>query len=271
MTYQGHFITGGQARLYLATFGNCSAERAVLFLPPFMEEMNLSRAVVARQARMLAEAGYFVVLLDFFGTGDSEGEIDEATVPVWLDDIAAALAWIGQKQRSSVTLWGLRLGALLAAHYVDDRNADVVDRLLLWKPVINGHQLMSQFFRLKQMSEMMQGRGGNQINWYRRCLEGEPVEVAGYLMSSSLVSQVSALSLQPSACLDAVTVIWIEAASEKVPLVVSRLHDQWTGGRLSLEVCSGVPFWQVPDSYDAENLSVLTLKCLQEADRVCHA
>lgn len=269
MRYQGHFINGAQARLYLATFGHCSAEHAVLFLPPFAEEMNLSRAVVARQARMLSEAGYFVVLLDFFGTGDSEGDIDEARVPGWLDDIDAALAWIGQKQRASVTLWGLRLGALLAAHYVDDRGAEAVDRLLLWKPVINGHQLMNQFFRLKQMSEMMRGRGGDQINWYRRCLEGESVEVAGYSMSSAFVSQISALALQPAAWMERVTVIWIEAASETVPLIVSRLHDQWPGDRLSLELCSGVAFWQVPDTYAANSLNVLTLKVLKEADGVC--
>ncbi|WP_020679658.1 serine aminopeptidase domain-containing protein [Marinobacterium rhizophilum] len=269
--YQGHFIAGGQGRLYLATFGDCSAEHAVLFLPAFAEEMNLSRAVVARQARMLTEAGYFVVLLDYFGTGDSEGEIDDATVPGWLDDIEATLTWIGQKRRSSVTLWGLRFGALLAARYVDDRDAEVVNRLLLWKPVINGHQMMSQFFRLKQMSEMMLGRGDEQVNWYRRCLEGEPVEVAGYPMSSGLVSQISALSIQPSAWMETVSVIWIEAASEKVSLNVCGLHDQWPGDRLTREVCTGVPFWQVPDTYQAESLSVLTLKCLKEADGVCHA
>lgn len=271
MKYQGHFIAGGQGRLYLAAFGDCSAEHAVLFLPPFAEEMNLSRAVVARQARMLTEAGYFVVLLDYFGTGDSEGEFDEARVPGWLNDIEATLVWIGQKQRSSVTLWGLRLGGLLAAHYVDDRGAEAVDRLLLWKPVINGHQLMNQFFRLKQMSEMMQGRGDDQINWYRRCLEGETVEVAGYPMSSGLVSQISALSMQPSTWMEKVRVIWIEAASEKVPLTASRLHAQWPGDRLTIEACTGVPFWQVPDTYDADSLTILTLKCLKEANGVCHA
>jgi exosortase A-associated hydrolase 2 len=268
---RGHFIAGGKGRLYLATFGNCSATQVVLFLPPFAEEMNLSRAVVARQARMLAENGYFVVLLDYFGTGDSEGEIEEATVPGWLEDIEASLAWIGQLPRTSVTIWGLRFGALLAAHYVDDRRPETVDRLLLWKPVIRGLQLMNQFFRLKQMSEMMRGRGGDPVDWYQRCLEGEPVEVAGYPMSPVLVSQISVLSLRPSSWMEAVSVIWIEAASEKVPLVVSQLHEQWPGDRLRMEVCPGVPFWQVPDTYDADSLGTLTLKFLKETDGVCYA
>ncbi|MFC6669027.1 hypothetical protein [Marinobacterium aestuariivivens] len=81
MNCRGCFIAGRQGRLYLATFGNSAAAQAVLFLPAFAEEMNLSRAVVARQARMLAECGYFVVLLDYFGTGDSEGKSMQPLYP----------------------------------------------------------------------------------------------------------------------------------------------------------------------------------------------
>ncbi|MFC6669026.1 hypothetical protein [Marinobacterium aestuariivivens] len=159
----------------------------------------------------------------------------------------------------------------MATHYLDDRGPETVNRLLLWKPVIDGHQSMSQFFRLKQMNEMMLGRGGDRINWHRRCLEGEVVEVAGYSMTPALVSQISALSLQPSAWMDGVGVIWIEAAREKLPQVVAKLHEQWPADRLTVELCSGVPFWQVPDTYDAECLSTLTVKCLKQADGVCHA
>ena len=44
---------------------------AMLYLPPFAEEMNRSRRMAALQARALAAAGYGVLLLDPYGTGDS--------------------------------------------------------------------------------------------------------------------------------------------------------------------------------------------------------
>ncbi|MDZ7782423.1 MAG: hypothetical protein U5K56_05590 [Halioglobus sp.] len=45
----------------------------IVYLPPFGEEMNRCRAAVAEQARQFAAMGYSCILIDFYGTGDSEG------------------------------------------------------------------------------------------------------------------------------------------------------------------------------------------------------
>ena len=50
----------------------------VLFIPPFAEEMNRARRMVALQARDLAAAGWDVLQLDLFGTGDSQGDFGDA-------------------------------------------------------------------------------------------------------------------------------------------------------------------------------------------------
>ena len=62
------------------------AHSSILFLPPFAEEMNKSRAIVASQARELAAAGNRVMLLDLTGCGDAGGDFLDASWQVWLQD-----------------------------------------------------------------------------------------------------------------------------------------------------------------------------------------
>jgi hypothetical protein len=71
------FIDGSGGRLftlYFAPDAAVSARGGLLFIPPFAEELNRSRHMVVKTARALAAAGWGVLLLDLFGTGDSEGD-----------------------------------------------------------------------------------------------------------------------------------------------------------------------------------------------------
>src|SRR5689334_9630124 len=63
-----------------------SLRQAVLVLPPFAEELNKCRPMLAAQARALAAAGLDVLLVDLFGTGDSDGEFVEARWERWQQD-----------------------------------------------------------------------------------------------------------------------------------------------------------------------------------------
>ena len=64
----------------------------VMHLPAFGEEMNKSRAMVAAQARALANEGFQVFVPDYYGTGDSGGDFSEATWDLWLEDIRFCLS-----------------------------------------------------------------------------------------------------------------------------------------------------------------------------------
>ena len=50
---------------------------SILFLHAFAEEMHMSRRNISSQARLLAAAGYNVMLLDLTGCGDGAGEFVE--------------------------------------------------------------------------------------------------------------------------------------------------------------------------------------------------
>ena len=107
--------------------------RNVLHVPAFAEEMNKSRRMVALQANALARAGIGVLIVDLTGTGDSEGDFGQAGWDIWIDDLAIAARWLQDNGGETLTLWGLRLGCLLAIEYAQ-RYPQGVDGLIYWQP-----------------------------------------------------------------------------------------------------------------------------------------
>ena len=64
----------------------------------------------------LERAGMHTLRFDYLGTGDSAGDVEQASPAQWVADVKAAVEEIqGRLPASSVTLVGLRLGATLAA------------------------------------------------------------------------------------------------------------------------------------------------------------
>ncbi|MGH8593525.1 MAG: hydrolase 2, exosortase A system-associated, partial [Gammaproteobacteria bacterium] len=105
----------------------------MLIVPPFAEEMNKSRRMFALLARDLACLGYGVMLVDLYGTGDSEGEFVEARWAMWKEDIARSAEWLQGQGAESFYLLGLRLGAPLALD-VAKNFAFPLQRIVLWQP-----------------------------------------------------------------------------------------------------------------------------------------
>ena len=118
----------------------------VIYIPPFAEEMNKARRMAALQSRAFAAAGYAVLQMDLFGCGDSSGDFSEATWELWKQDIALGVQWISERAGGTVTLWGLRLGALLALDAARICNP-LPAAFVLWQPVLTGEALLTQFLR----------------------------------------------------------------------------------------------------------------------------
>ncbi|WP_210394976.1 serine aminopeptidase domain-containing protein [Motiliproteus sediminis] len=255
MAYQGRFLAATSGNLYLGCYGTLSGRHAWLFLPPFAEEMNLSRAVVSRQARALAERGEPVVTLDYFGTGDSEGEFEQAGLALWQQDVNDALAWLHAEGVASISLWGVRFGGLLALSMLA-RAPSPVARLLLWKPVLDGKLMMNQFVRLKQINESL--RGGEKVNWLQRIQAGETHEIAGYPLTSDFLNELQSLRLEQAMMINVPDTLWLETGPA-LPPVAANHATLWPDARLSQLAVKDTPFWQNPDSYDAPALIEATL------------
>ncbi|MEH6648944.1 MAG: CocE/NonD family hydrolase [Motiliproteus sp.] len=250
--YQGHFLNASQGHLYLACFGKLADSHVWLYLPPFAEEMNLSRAVVSHQARSFADRGEAVVCLDYYGTGDSEGELDQTNADLWLQDVCDTLAWIREQGAASVSLWGLRFGGLMALRFIAENPDSAIEKLLLWKPLLDGKLLMGQFFRLKQVSESM--KGGAKVNWMARVAQGETVEVAGYPIAPSMLQSLVDMKLNKLVLEHPPTTTWLEAGANKIAASVEAVSPIWAGHKLDLQHCLAPAFWQNPDCYQAPEL-----------------
>ncbi len=245
---------------------NQSVNRAILHVPAFAEEMNKSRRMIALQARAFAEQGYAVLILDLFGTGDSAGDFGDATWQIWLQNIAKAIAWLNQEVAQTITLWSLRLGALLAMDFID-QNPGVVNRLLLWQPVLNGDVFITQFLRLRVAAAMMNSALPQEktSDLKKQLLDGQSLEVAGYALHPDLVRPLLALKAD---CLDLQNikeiVIYELAAvgNEGKPSLVNqqflnKLHSFDINA--SLTVFEGDNFWASQEIVTTPNLIELTI------------
>ncbi|SEN85586.1 exosortase A system-associated hydrolase 2 [Duganella sp. CF517] len=195
-----HSAAGGQRYcLYQPAAGVCRG--ALLYVPPFAEEMNKSRRMAALLALELARQGIATVRIDLHGCGDSSGDFADARWESWRDDVGLASAWLERRSGHRPALLGLRLGALLAMDYAANApEADAPRRLILWQPVLDGATFLTQFLRLRTAGAMMSAAGAadNSTAALRTMLAaGRPLEVAGYELSPQLTLAIDGLKLAP--------------------------------------------------------------------------
>lgn len=184
--------TGQLFALYLPAQGE--ARQAIIYLPPFAEEMNRCRFTVAQQAGALSELGYAVLLLDPYGTGDSAGDLSDATWEGWVKDVRIAADWL-EARTSLITLWGLRLGALLAADAAN-RTPDRYKRLLFWQPVQDGKLFLTQYLRLRIAFLMDRNLPAETTDDMRNTLKtGGVLEIAGYPIGGRMAEELDTLRL----------------------------------------------------------------------------
>ncbi len=227
------------------------ARASILFLPPFAEEMNKSRHIVASQARQLAAAGYRVMLLDVTGSGDAGGDFIDASWQVWLQDALCAADTLAGMGAAPLHLWGLRLGALLACELSQMRSD--VDKLVLWQPVLNGEQQIDQFLRLRTVASAVSGAATfDRKTLWSELRAGRSMAIAGYELSSALALEMAKArlgDLKP-VCRK---VHWLEIgtlARDGLSVASENVITHWEeqGLTVAKTAVSGDPFWRTVDA-----------------------
>ena len=85
----------------------------LIILPPLLEEMNASRHALSQLTLQLAQQGWRSLQFDLLGTGDSEGELADASLAIWQQNIRDVVALVGLN--CPVHWLVVRSGALLLA------------------------------------------------------------------------------------------------------------------------------------------------------------
>ena len=243
---------------------------AVLFVPAFGEEMNKSRRMLALQARVLAQHGFASLLIDLHGCGDSDGDLRDASWDSWKNDISLAHSWLQQRCTAPVSLLGLRLGAILALDFICNDNAPV-HRLIMWQPVLNGQQFLTQFYRVQIANAMLNNsnESGGGTKAIRQLLaQGEVVEIAGYEISPKLSATIDALNAHNFLPKN-ISLHWFEIQTEiddHLSPAKQKIVNFWKANQsqIQLHKFSGAEFWATQEVSTNADLIGLTSALLTQ-------
>jgi exosortase A-associated hydrolase 1/exosortase A-associated hydrolase 2 len=257
---------GALLATYYSPIGAPHAQGDVLLAPSFAEEMHRCRAMVSMQARAFARVGIGTLILDLYGTGDSAGEFSDASLTSWRDDLRRGMEWLRRSANGCRAVWGIRLGALMAAELACESPG--IDHLLLWQPVVDGKTFFTQFLRIRIAAELEQSGGIKTTDELRRMsASGEIIEVSGYRINPQLARELDEIRLPDPSRLTSTRVSWCEvvpAADAVVPRASAKAVDAWraAGVALAFERVIGPPFWQVHERAAAPELITATTRLI---------
>lgn len=121
------------------------SDKLLIICPPLFDEYRRCYRALAELAKGCASDGTHVFRFDYFGTGESWGDLGEASVEGWLDDVRAAIEeGIALSGASQVYLLGVRFGGTLAAQV---RHPQVVE-YLFWDLVTSGADYLQHLERV---------------------------------------------------------------------------------------------------------------------------
>lgn len=240
-----------------------------IYVHPFGEEMNKSRRMVALQARVFAAMGFGVLQIDLFGCGDSQGEFVNARWDIWKQNLEVARNWLEKRITAPISLWGLRLGALLALDFARSSKKKF-ERIILWQPVINGELFLTQFLRLRVANEMLGST--NEKSSGTKALRsslaaGEQIEVAGYELTyelTSVIENLRAINLTVSE----VFLDWFEIVSNSSRAMspasrkVVKKWEKEKNGNLNVHLVLCTPFWATQEISECPGLVSATAEIL---------
>lgn len=179
-------VAGSGQRFCLFHTAATPCRGALLYVPPFGDEMNKSRRMASLLGRELAQRGIAMLELDLYGCGDSSGDSGDARWEQWLLDLQHASRWLQERTGHAPALLGLRLGALLALEHLAYAPGTPV---LLWQPVLDGSSFLTQLLRLRMAGSMLEQSDTpreSTSTLRRRLLDGEAMEIGGYLITPEL-------------------------------------------------------------------------------------
>ncbi len=138
-----------------------------------------SHFLFTRMARSLARAGCAVLRFDFRGSGDSEGDFADMTIPGEVEDAKAAIAFLCRRRgvdTTGITLVGLSMGGLVSVHAATDPR---VRRLALLSAVFYPNRLRR--FLTRRLLRQIRQRGSAYIPGMGLRIGREFIETAGSL------------------------------------------------------------------------------------------
>lgn len=169
-----------------------SAKLGVLLCNPFGQEAIRIHRFYRVLADRLAQAGIPCMRFDYFGTGESDGDDLDGSLPRWCQDIRLAHQELQRRIPCQRVAWvGARLGATLA---VMASSGDVPgphpDALVLWEPIMDGPRYLQTLARDHVAAVASPYRPA-----VAQAAEQPRGEALGFAMSEHLIQQMAHIDL----------------------------------------------------------------------------
>lgn len=166
----------------------------VLLCPPVGQEHVRAHWALRQVGLSLSRAGFHCFRFDWFGVGDSAGELASATLDAWMDNAVQA----AQELRDAggvrkVSIVGLRLGATIAALAASRIRPSCV---VLWDPVLEGARHLAEMRQLHR--EVLSDR---RRYWQAGRRHPGPAELLGFDFGEGLLAEIERLNVARVAAL----------------------------------------------------------------------
>lgn len=228
--------------------------------------MNKSRRMLARQGRLLSDNGVSFLLPDLFGTGDSDGDFQQATWERWRDDILFAVDWLHRRGHRRLDFLAMRSGCLLLKSVLELLD-EPIGRVAMWAPVIGGQKMLTQLFRTMLVSNKNGSNVQSIADVRDEIRDAGKLEIAGYVLSSVLVDALDIQTLDDLRWSPGQRVLWMDASPTsggRVPPVTQKLLDAWQPYDAAVEYhrVQGPQFWMGPEIEEVPEFLSMTTEFL---------
>jgi pimeloyl-ACP methyl ester carboxylesterase len=160
---------------------------AVLCCHPAPQEYMRSYRAVKNLAEGLSRSGLHVLRFDWSGTGDSAGDLRDARLATWQQDLAAAAEeLLDLSGARKLAIVGLRLGASVALRACTQLHPLVGEPLVLWDPVLRGTSWLEAGERAHAL----------HLDQYRFEPQPDTGSLLGYPLAPSLRDDIASLDLR---------------------------------------------------------------------------
>lgn len=242
---------------------------AAILLPPFAEEMNKTRHLLSATMRELAAAGHSCFMLDNYGTGDSEGDLDSASAVIWREDLLALLNLLKAEGYQQLSFIAVRFGTLQLFDLITQPALPLpVTRLILWQPMFDSAKFWQQFARIKVAEAMATGVKLSQAELEQQLLAGDTVEIAGYPINQAFYQSLSELQSAIPPQLAQCQLSWFETSQlDAIALPVQKKLEQLQQvTAVNFVQLKAEPYWQTTELARADELIALTIEQFSRGD-----
>lgn len=210
----------------------------VILCAPLWFEYIYSHRAYRQLAARLCRAGFPTLQFDYYGSGDSGGDIEQGGLLQRLIDISTAIDEMRKRSGlAKVCLIGLRMGGTLSMMCGAERGD--LEHLVLWDPVVSGKDYIREMraVHTERLGWLAKPKGGSP--------EGTYGEILGYPLTRSIVAELERVDIR--------AIRW-KPANHTLAIVTSakggtgglRKHLESTTTRLEYQELHGPRIW-LPD------------------------